>query len=487
MQHYLFPRLRDFLFIILLIGGIISGPRMINTDSDLGRNLTVGNYILTSHHVPTTDLLSFTRAGESRPPYEWLADVVFALAYRLLNLDGVVLLSSLVIAAAFAFVYSDAVHRSAAPILALVVTIWAALASSLHWLARPHVFSFLFFAIWVAMLDRLRRGEQQPIWQFPLLMLVWANTHGGFLFGFLAFAAYAAGWLFDFWRKQSDVQLGKSLLIVGGSSLITSVLTPDLWGNWTATLNNRSSFVLSRTVETMPLNLASFNAWPFLGLFALAIGLMILNRKRFVAAHGLLLAGFALMSFLMARNVPFFVISAAPICSFLLAPSTSKLSLWVKLEDGFSAIDHSLYGIFWSVLSVMIAVALFFYHLQGTGKTVFHWDPSVLPVSATSWLIQNPQPGHMFNDLNWGGYLILRVWPGQQVFVDSQTDFYGEPFLRQYVAILAGAPGWDAELRQYGVDWLLIPPSSPLADLARQSPRWKIAYQDSTAIILSRR
>src|SRR5512142_1724298 len=119
MQRYGLPRLHDLLFIVVFVGGFVLGARMLNTDSDLGRHLTLGGYILQSGHVPTQDILSYTKAGASRPPYEWLSQVLFAAAYRLMDLDGVVLLTSVVIAAAFSLVFLDAVHRSGAPLLSL--------------------------------------------------------------------------------------------------------------------------------------------------------------------------------------------------------------------------------------------------------------------------------------------------------------------------------------------------------------------------------
>jgi hypothetical protein len=489
MLHYLLPRLRDFVFVLVLIGGLVTGARMLNTDSDLGRNLALGNYILSSHQIPTTDLLSFTKAGQSRPPYEWLADILFALAYRLLGLDGVVLLTSLVLAVTFTCVYLDAVQRSAAPILTLFMGIWAAVASSLHWLSRPHVFSFLFFALWLAMLERVRRGQQQPLWLFPLLMLIWANAHGGFIFGFLAYLAYLVGWAWDSLRKSGDRRVGRSLAWIGGTSLVASFMTPDLWGNWLATLNNRSTFVLSQTVETMPLNLASLNAWPFVGLLALSVLLIPLRWKEFVPAHVLLLAGLALAGVVFARNAPFFAIAAAPICAALLARSFSfsPLAIWLKLEDGFAAIDRSMRGWLWSGLAVVVAVGVLFYRQQETKTTVFHLNPSTFPVAAVSWLDQHPQQGHMFNDINWGGYLIFSLWPRERVFIDSQTDFYGESLLRQYVGILEAAPGWDTDLQQYNIRWLLIPPSVPLAAIAARAQGWQVAYQDETAVVLVRR
>jgi hypothetical protein len=89
---YLVPRLRDLLFSILFVGVFFLGSRMLNIDSDLGIHLTTGEYILTSHSSPKTDLFSFTKPGDARPPYAWFGEVLFALSYRTADLDGVICL-----------------------------------------------------------------------------------------------------------------------------------------------------------------------------------------------------------------------------------------------------------------------------------------------------------------------------------------------------------------------------------------------------------
>src|SRR6202142_2521827 len=177
MSRYLFPRVRDFVFIVIFVGTLLIGPRMMNTDSDLGRDIALGNYIINSHQIPNQNLLSLTKPGQSRPPYEWLAEVLFSISHRLLNFDGVVLLTALVISTAFLMVYVDSVRRSNMPILASLLTLWAAAASSLHWLTRPQIFSFLLIAIWISWLEKIRNGKKINLWLFPALMLVWANTH----------------------------------------------------------------------------------------------------------------------------------------------------------------------------------------------------------------------------------------------------------------------------------------------------------------------
>ena len=90
----------------------------------------------------------------------------------------------------------------------------------------------------------------------------------------------------------------------------------------------------------------------------------------------------------------------------------------------------------------------------------------------------------MFNDFNWGGYLLFRFWPAQRVFIDSQSDFYGEEFTRQYEQIFNGKKDWDAKLNQYNVSQIIVPRETGLALAAKQSTNWKIAYQDNITIIL---
>src|ERR1700690_1819498 len=309
----LLPRLQDIIFIVVFVGALFDGSQMLNLDGDLGRDLAVGNYIFTTHQVPSRDLLSFTKLGQPRPPYEWLAQVLFAVAYHWLKLDGVVLLVAFIIGAAFFIAYREASRQSQIPFTALILTLWAATASSIHWLTRPHIFSFLFFAIWVGWLERMRKEERIQHWFFPILMVIWVNTHGDFIFGILAWLAYFAGWLWEYLIKSTSREKGKEFLFIGMTSLIATGITPDLWHNWDAVLNNRSAYILERTAETLPPNFAIPNFWPFAVLLALAVVLFILNRKRIVLSHVFLLGGLTLSSLTIARNIPLAAIAAAPI------------------------------------------------------------------------------------------------------------------------------------------------------------------------------
>jgi hypothetical protein len=487
MSRFYFPRFQDFIFIIIFIGALVIGDRMLNTDSDIGRDITIGNYILGNHKIPNTNILSFTKPDEPRPPYEWLAQVLFSISNRLLNLDGVVLLTALIIAAGFSVVYFDSQNRSSLPITSLILTLWSAAASSIHWLSRPHIFSFLFFAIWIQWLERIRNGRKFPLWVFPGLMLVWANTHGGFLFGLLAWFAYFGGWLWEWSRRTADKMIGRNLFIIGGSSLVASIITPDLWQNWHGVLNNNNIYILSHTSETLPPNPFIPGTLPFFGLLGLTLLMFINNKRRTAANQYFLLFGFGLISLTMARNIPFFVISTVPILSVWIENFSNIVPAWSTLENGFLKIDAKLQSYFWSILIVLASVGLMASYQFRNLSYIYQFDAKKFPVEAINWVADHPLKGNMFNDFNWGGYILYRLWPSEKVFIDSQSDFYGETITRRYASILNGEENWDKELEEFNVDWIIVSPQTGLSKVVNNNSFWQLTYHDAVTVIYVRK
>jgi hypothetical protein len=477
------PHISDIVFIAVLLLSLLSGQQMLNLDSDLGRHLAIGNYMLDERVIPTRDLLSHTRNGLSRPPYEWLAQILFALAHRLLGLDGVILLTSLIIALMFTLVYRYAYLRSGSALITMALTLIAIGASSIHWLPRPHVFTFPLLVVWIELLDRLARGEHIKPYVFVFIMLLWANLHGGFIFGILAWIAYLAGWLWETWRGKPEKRTGKKLLIIGTGSLVATSLTPDLWRNWEAVLNNRSAFILDRTVETMRPVLTDISILPHTLLLAVTILLFALNWKSLKANHFFLIAGLGVMSLLMARNIPLFAIAAVPILAEMIAGSLSRSKTWTRIERRFAGLSSSPGQSVWSLTVALAAIAFFINHNINNDRTIHRFDPTIFPMEAVDYIETNPQQGNMFNDFNWGGFLLHRLWPKYAVFVDSQSDFYGVGLMRKYDRIISANSDWQNLLETYHVDWVIVPVDSPLADEVESSSNWEIIHHDNVAVI----
>ena len=500
---YLLPRLPDLLFVALLAGVVGLGPRLLNVDGDLGRHLTIGGYILDSFSIPRRDLFSFSLAGAPLTPHEWLAQVIFTLAYRLGGLDGVVLLCAVLVAGTFSLVYRQCARRSRSPSLALVLAILAAAVASLHWLARPHLFTLLLLVLWTGELERLRGGGSPRGGVFPALMLLWANLHGAFIAGFVLLGIYLLGELVEWFGGkakddgESSSQEGmsggrqgrvRSLLLAGIASFLASLMNPAGWRLWETSLGFlRNRYLIGHTAEYLPPDFHAPATWPFLLMIGLSILVLGSGRSRLGATPVLMLAGWTVMGLYSARNVPLYAVTGAPILAGAAGAwlrSEAALASWRLLDERLAEVEASLRGRLWPVLAVCLAAlaiangARLDFARQGN-----RFDPAVFPVAAVDWLESQSPPGNGFNYFPWGGYLLYRQWPVRRVFIDGQTDFYGEALTRQYEQVIGLGEGWREVLRRYGTGWVLVPPGSALAQALVAEPGWQEMYRDSTASV----
>ena len=138
-------------------------------------------------------------------------------------------------------------------------------------------------------------------------------------------------------------------------------------------------------------------------------------------------------------------------------------------------------------LCLIIAVIGFFMGLAfDVDREGYSFKPDVFPVEAVNWLEQNPQEGNVFNYFPWGGYLLYRDWPDTPVFIDGQTDFYGEALSRKYMQVLNAEEGWESVMQEYDIAWAILPIEEFSTRMIQLELGWHVIYEDETAIILHR-
>ncbi|HEY85226.1 MAG TPA: hypothetical protein G4N96_08975 [Chloroflexi bacterium] len=485
LTSYLLPKLRDIFFMAVFFAVIGFGPRLLNVDGDLGRHITLGEVILQTGRIPTQDPFSHTMRGQALTPHEWLADVFFALAYRLAGLNGVVWLCALLIALTFTLLFTQTWKRSKLILLALGMVLWAVAASSLHFLARPHLWTMLFLVLWAWGLETLRRGEGFRWWLLPLLMLVWVNTHGAFIAGFVVWGAYSVAGIA--YQKDKKPALKKDYLWnwgrIGALSALATLLNPAGWRLWETTFGFlRNRYLVSHTAEYMPPDFHNSSTWPFLLLVVFSVLLLALKGKKLLPVHALLLTGWTAMALYSTRNVPLYAIIAAPI---LAEAAAEQWHIAGGLQSRLGTMEVSLKGVLWPVAFVVITGSALVRGAQldfeGRGNRFL---PETFPVQAADWLEENLQEGRAFNYFPWGGYLLYRFQGQLPVFIDGQTDFYGEALTREYEQVITQADGWPKTLEKYRVDWAILPADLPLVEALARDLGWQVVYRDETAAIL---
>ena len=475
-----FPRIRDIFFIAVFVSVLLLGNRMINLDGDLPRHLLTGKVVVENLKIPTTELFIYPYENQPNVSHELIAQIIFYLIYSFAGLPGLVLLAAILLSSTFIITYNYLTSRFSMPLSILILVAWGAFATSLSWAVRPHLFSMFFMAIWLIWTDRLRRGEEIPLWRFFALMVLWSNTHSEFIPGVLVIFAFAMGWLVDYFLapQSADIRIGKR--IWGGLllSLVASVLNPGGLGSWSVIFNFvNDPYLMARMAEVNPPNFQAPDLRVLLLLMAFSVFMLAIKRDRLSSGQGFLLAGFTILSLMMFRNIHMYGIVAP----FVLAETLVSLRsarVIDKMEQSLANMDSGIHGSYWSILASFLMIILVL--RSPISSLLYTFDEKIFPVEAVQWLKVNPQKGHMFNDLNWGGYIELNLWPKQKAFVDSNSAF-----TQGYEDILTATGDWESYMKQNDIAWVIIGADSRLAMVLVNTKGWTILHQDDTAIVLA--
>jgi hypothetical protein len=489
LSRLLLPRLDVILLMALFWGVAASGPRILNFDGDLPRHLVVGQLIRERRSIPLTDEFSFRTEGFASIPHEWLSQVVFSTAYELLGLGGVVLLTALIVTAVWSIVFHEANRRAKSLFISLFLTALGFAASMIHVMPRPHIVTYLLTALWIVVLERILMGRPKHWIWLPILMLLWVNMHGMFVLGVIVWGIYVLGSFLDnpgtAWISKPAT---RSLLLGGLLSLFSTFLSPSGASIWKAiTSLGSNSYITSRIPEYQSPNFHIPETWPFILLLGVVILAFARNNQKNSWTTILMTLAFTAIALYTSRMIP--------VCAIVLVPIAAKaLGAWLRqeypasrfsqMERNFSTINERSGGWVWMVVLLLVVGAVFrsggSIDATGTGN---HFDGRFFPVQAVDWLNQNPQYGHMFNEFDWGGYLLFKLSPPQQIFMDGHTHIYGEALTREYETVISMSEGWEDVIENYNIEWSIVRTNSPIAQ-ALLHENWRTLYQDDTAIIL---
>jgi hypothetical protein len=498
------PSLTDVAFAlpILFLFTRLDGARTMLSDGDTGWHIRAGEWMLQNGRVPENDIFSFSKPGEPWFAWEWLWDVLFAALHRLWGMEAVVLASIFVLSTTFALVYRLARRSSGNVLLAIAFTFAAVAGSSIHWFARPHLFTLLFTAVFLIVLEGARRGGARRLYWLPVLTVLWTNLHGGFFVGILTISAYAAGELAA-WLTEPAAETRRAALVRAGryAAAAAGCFAASFANPYTYRLHAHiysyltDSYHFRHVSEFVSISFhhpASryFEAMILLGVPAAAWSIY---RRRY--AHAFLLFGWLHLALVSVRNIPLYLIVAAPVTAMAAQEWLERLgdsgaAEWVRrsarsakdLAAGFGTADRLSRYPAASILSAILLTGLF-HSPFNSSKLKAEYDPERYPAKAIAAVDLERCRRTIFTDDEWGDYLIYRLYPRNKVFVDGRSDYYGEEFGKAYLALFNARHDWEETLRRYGIDTVLLPVDAPLASTLKESKRWHPVYDDGTAIV----
>ena len=461
----------------LLVGAAVFSARMNLPDPDMWWHALVGQHILATHTWPTADFYSFTAPGAPWMAYEWLGEVVMALAAHLGFFKGLTALLMVLGAIYMALLYGYASLVSGNSKAALVACAIFLPLLTVFFTPRPQLIGYIFLVITLICLERYRQGKQKSLWILPPLFLIWVNTHGSFVFGLTVFGTYwVSGW-FDFeaggvraepWTPAQRRHLALVFLLC----VIALVVSP--YGTKQAAYPLQMAF-------SQPVNVAHISEWQSLDFqiwqmkFLLVVVILfwlshipLRQTYRLESVALLLLATYA--CFVHRRFIPFLVLILSPLVAKMIARWIPKY----RPEIDKPVANAALMGL------IAFGLVISFPSHKKLAEAV----ADRYPEKAVEYLSQHPQPGPMLNEYAWGGYLIWSPDFHQKVFVDGRADFYEYAgVLADYLSMSNVSPDTLFLLRKYGIRLCLIHQDAPLATLLSAMPGWKKVYQDKLSAI----
>ncbi|OGW41065.1 MAG: hypothetical protein A2Y97_13315 [Nitrospirae bacterium RBG_13_39_12] len=356
-------------------------------------------------------------------------------------------------------------------------------------------------------------------------MVLWVNLHGGFIAGFMLLAVYITGNLLKVifvspvgiihGALNPSNKTGESLNLSSSSQaiehsngvkedrpeelarikifllifilcLLAALINPQgykiLLFPFELTANK---FIMDNVNEWLSPNFHTDLRYEYMLL--LMILMFGISKLKLNAIEVLLVILFTHMSLFSARYIPLYAIILSPIIArridhLIKDVSDRKLvKRFLSIADRATVTDSQTKGYLWSLLAVAtLIVALFI------GKIEYTFDAKKLPVDAVQFMKKEKITGNMFNNDEFGDYIIYAAWPEYKVFFDGRSDMYGVARMKEYIKVARIEQGWDEVLKKYSINWIIYNANSTLSQLLLEKDDWKLIYADKVANIFVR-
>jgi hypothetical protein len=499
------PNVGDLLFVGVCQLLLFMKPSFIFSDGSTGWHLATGFHILNYHVIPHTDIMSYTFPGKEWVAYEWLSDLIMAALVRAGGINLLAVAVTIALAGLVLALYQRMRSTGTNFVLAMTFSLFGLLTSAVHWLVRPHIFTFWGVYLFTTRLEDFYNGKRSikwvAMWLLPFMVL-WVNCHPAFLLAFAITGLYmvtaalrgitaGAGDL----RGQKFKQSGQ-LFILLLALVLTSLANPygiQLYHYIGEYLHGTS--ILAQTDEFKAPNfLLSFHAWCLAILLAFLAGGLAIGIKRISLPSLFLCAVFTTLALSAVRHMPLYVIVVLPALGVLYSgvqfAAATAPGFLKKMTAGAASFDaeekKSSKHLLPLLYSLVIVGMTFIGPQSGADATLkAGFDAKIMPTTTLDYIAANKMPAvGGFNFDNWGGLIKYKL--NMPVFIDDRADFYGEKFYNDYGAICEMRPGWNQLLDHHKIMWILFPKDSELVKALKQRKDWKVACEDGAATLVIR-
>jgi hypothetical protein len=482
----------------LFLGGVFLSIVVVffspNDDPDFWWHVATGRWILEHHGLPAHDLYTFTVAPHRWTDHEYLTEVLLWSLYRA---GGLALVSAALAALTwlgFLLLFRAGGGLRRPYVVSGLAIALGAVAGAPIFGPRAQMITFFFSCVEVLMLRSYLRGSSRAINFFPLVMVAWANLHGGWAIAFVflgvALIAEAIRWMAE-GRGVEPARHLRHLGLVALGTAAAVALTPHGLSLYLYPLQTQASAAQQRLItEWFSPDFHQVFLRPFEAMvFLVVLALVVRGRSGRLWIHDALLVIATLALALQSiRHVALFVAATTPIlieCGSESWRHVARRIPWHARATRPSRLIPWVTAVALAVIAFAVGV-----RVQSESARQPQALKQAFPIAAGDWLAAHPGTGtRMYNLYAWGGYLAYRFYPdpNRRVFIFGEAALMGDELLDEYADVETLTARAPAVLDRYGVDYVVFPSGSSLALYLEQNPGWSEAYTDGQAAIFVRK
>ncbi|MDD4196783.1 MAG: hypothetical protein PHT96_10315 [Syntrophorhabdaceae bacterium] len=486
-------RLLGFAFFSFLFFIILNRLATTTADVDLWGYLAFGRQFWTSGHFPYRDVFSYVPTLDPWVYHEWLTGVIFYPVYKFTGSAGLQVIKYLAGSATCWFVYLTARLRGANPLTSGLLIIMALQG----WLffgyapVRAQVFTYLFFAVYIFLLERARIKQE---WRYLLVLtfiqVLWCNLHGGFLAGLGLIGVYAVG---EAISRRPFLPFMYALVFSTVVTLVNpygfqywaylyravSMPRPEIW-EWASIINAYISGNISWQEIMNPL-----------ATLVLVVFLAIRNRWRDITAL-LALAVTLYLGIKHIRHLVFFYLLMA-----VYVPCLFNLYIEdLQSKVGFSVVYRRKWTAAIIIITMLLTLLIAVKFIQKSPFTLyvpaepksFSGPELYYPVGAVDYINGKGLEGNLLTEFGWGEYIMWNLYPKCKVALDGRYEtVYPVIVVTKYFDFIRGGQSYDIFLNDYPPDMILIAARTTLIKKISSNIKWKLVYSDVGSVLFVKR
>jgi hypothetical protein len=460
----------DLVFILVLGVLLIGGRHALLNDPGTPWHLRLGREILTTGAVPRFDTLTFTHDHAWWVDQSWAFDVLLALLVDTWGWSAPIGLASLGLATLYAAMARGLIRDGTSPVVAMVVALFSTAIGTIHFLIRPHLFTFAFVYLTFRACQKQHQRGGWAVAAVPVYTALLANLHGGFvaLPVILATAAigHAISGAWDRARRWNLAKFGLTILACG----IAGLANPYGIGLYRHVVHLLvSSGVTSLIIEYQPAPFGKPDAEVLEWVLLAFVGLPMVSARRIDRYHMIHLLVWLHLALTSIRNAPLFALAAAPALATLLD------GLPLAMRKSWKRDDRSL---IWPLTAALCVLLLIVSGVNLGGFSLKKW-----PLVALKTLDHQSTAARLFHEQDWGGLIAAECQPVRRTYLDDRFEIYGKDGILEYCDVLSGGPVWETVRDRDKIEMVWLRPDRGLAKKLLKEPGWEVLYRDKISIL----